>query len=302
MKLGLAIALATITTAANVTAAYPQSVEAPNPPQTGTIYQTSDKFDGSVVYNTERRDVALEGGSFWSSRFVNFQFVAARPVPNPEFPYALVVHTQTPDWIFIESGSSLLLKLDGSEMMQLAGNGSSNARRVSTGANVLEAAYYALTPDMLRKIASAKSVEFRIIGDKQTITGTWSADLISDAAIFSEQGPQLLGFSATSQASIPTSGAPQPAMFGVGYVAVPAQLAAMMKLPPSQGVLVVKVMPGSVASRAGIMAGDVILSFGSASIARPEELQALVANVPKGQRISVTIWRGTSQTALDAQF
>lgn len=300
MKHGLAIAVIAIATTVAATAACAQS--GANPSGSKAIYQTSDGFDGSVVYNTERRDVELEGGSFWSSRFVNFQFVAARPVPNAAYPYAIAVHTQTPDWIFIADGPSLLLKLDGSEMMQLVGNGSLNARQVSAGANVLEAAYYALTPDMLHRIASARSVEFRIIGNQQTITGKWGADLISDAAAFSEQGPQLLGISTSSSTIASTPGIHRPAKFGVGFVSVPAQLAAMMKLPPSQGVLVVKVMPDSAASRAGIAAGDVILSFGSASITRPEELQALVAKVSEGEHIPITVERGTSQIALDANF
>jgi membrane-associated protease RseP (regulator of RpoE activity) len=186
-------------------------------------------------------------------------------------------------------------------MMQLVGNGSLNARQVSAGANVLEAAYYALTPDMLRRIASARSVEFRIVGKQQTITGKWGADLISDAVAFSDQGPQLLGISTTSPmiASAPNL---RPAKFGVGYVSVPAQLAMMMKLPTSQGVLVVKVMPDSAASGAGIAAGDVILSFGATPITKPEDLQALVAKASEGEHVAITVERGASQIALDAQF
>jgi len=275
--------------------------------QAQTIYHSEDKFSGGTVYNTERRDVDLEGGSFWTSRFVNFQFVAAKPVSNPDFPYALAVHTQTSDWIFIQRGASLVLKLDGSEMVQLTGNGSENAREVSPGANVTEVAYYALTPEKLRRIAAAKLVEFRIIGDRQSITGSWHPDLLTDAAAFSAQGPQLLAISATSPVANPSGSYPPMAnqaqpVFGVGFADVPAQLAALMKLTPPQGALVVKVMPGSVASKAGITAGDVILEFGPAVIAKSEILQAAVAKVQPGQRVAVKIWRGTAPSTLDIQF
>ncbi len=212
----------------------------PSPLQAQTIYHSEDKFSGGTVYNTERRDVDLEGGSFWTSRFVNFQFVAAKPTPNPDFPYTRLVVplTRTNGWVFIESGASLVLKLDGSEMMPLVGNGSLNAREAvggSSGDTVTEAAYYALTPEKLQRIAAAKSIEFRIVGDQQTITGTWHADLIADAAAFSAQAPQLLSNSAALPLTMPSGPYPSTAnqskpIFGVGFAMYPPQLATLVWL------------------------------------------------------------------------
>ena len=296
-----------IVTSAAVAAALLCAVAQVSSLQAQTVYQNIDKFSGSTVYHTERRDADLEGGSFWTSRYVNFQFVAAKPVLNPDFPYELAVHTVTSGWIFIQGGPSLLFKLDGSEMMPLTGDGSINAREVISGDTVTESAYYALTPEKLRRIAAAKSVEFRIIGDRQTITGTWHADLLADASAFSAQAPQLLAISASSPVANPSGAYPPMAnqaqpVFGVGFADVPAQLATLMKLTPPQGALVVKVFPGSIASKAGIAAGDVILEFGPTPIAEAKALQAAVAKVQPGQHVAVKIWRGTAPSTLDIQF
>ena len=281
------------------------------PLQAQTITQNADNVFGSTVYNTERRQVDLDGGSSGASRSVNFQFVAGKPVPNPDVPYALAVHTQSPDWIYIQRGPSLLLRLDGTEVMPLSGNGSENAREVGENAHVTEGAYYALTPEMLKRIAAAKSVAFRLIGDRQTITGTWHADLLADAAAFSAQGPQLLEISAPSPVIRPP--APNPPtpvspmtnqarpVLGVGYTDVPAQLAALMKLDRPQGALVLEVTPGSIASKAGIAAGDVILEFGSTPIARAEALPAAVAKMQPGQHVAIKIWHA-AQSTLEIQF
>jgi hypothetical protein len=292
MKHGLVIALAAIA-ALHATAASAQ-----------TIYQSTDKFDGSAVYNTERRSADLEGGSFWTSRFVNFQFAATKPVANVQAPYLVAVHTQTDDWIFISAGASLVLKLNGSEMIPLAGDGSLSSRNIGVSGTVTEDAYYAISPDLLRKIAAAQTVEFRIVGDRQTITGTWGKELLTDAAALSTQGAGLLGLRAAIAYPIDSLGRDQapPMVFGVGYAEVPAQLAGLMKLEPRRGVLVVKVFPGSIAGNAGIVNGDVILRFGETPISNPEELQAAVSKVGHGDHVAVAIWRGAQQQNLDVNF
>jgi hypothetical protein len=277
-----------------------------SPLQAQAIHPNADNVFGTTVYSTERRDVDLEGGSPDASRSVNFQFVAGKPVPNPYFPYVLAVHTQTPDWIFIQRGPSLLLKLDGTEMMQLAGDGSENAREVGVNGHVTEGAYYALTPEKLKRIAAAKSVTFRIVGDRQTISGAWRADLLGDAAAFAAQGPQLLEMTI----SPPVNNPPAPAapvtsqarpILGVGFTDVPAQLAATIKLDPPQGALVLEVAPGSIASKAGIAAGDVILEFGSTPIVKAAALPAAVAKMQPGQHVAVKIWHAATSTR-DIQF
>jgi hypothetical protein len=79
-----------------------------------TIYQKEDKFSGQTHYFTDLRDVDLEGGSFFTMRNVYFDFHAFKPAIDSA--YYLSARTETPDWVFISSGKSLLLKLDGKKI------------------------------------------------------------------------------------------------------------------------------------------------------------------------------------------
>jgi S1-C subfamily serine protease len=90
-------------------------------------------------------------------------------------------------------------------------------------------------------------------------------------------------------------------VLGVGFIDVPPQQAASMNVASPQGAFVLDVTPGSIASKAGITAGDVILEFGSMPIAKAEALQEAVAKVQPGQHVAVKIWRGAPST-LDIQF
>jgi len=273
-----------------------------------TIYQNTDKFDGSTLYSTERRAVGLDGGSFFSMRYVTFELEATKPVASRERPYEIIVRTSTPEWVFISAGPSLVLKLDGGEMLPLVGGGSASAREVESGDEVTEAAVYALTPGELEKIARAKSVEFRLIGDRQAITGTWSAELIADATAFLARGPQLLGLA--NDAAAPTAPSANPATagqahaptFGIVGLNVSSPLATTLKLASPQGFLVVKVQPGSIAERAGIVPGDVILEFDKSVILKAEDLQSELAKVKSGESLPVSVWRGAAKTVVNAKF
>jgi S1-C subfamily serine protease len=90
-------------------------------------------------------------------------------------------------------------------------------------------------------------------------------------------------------------------VLGVGFVDVTPQQAASMKLVPPQGAFVLDVTPGSIASKAGITAGEVILEFGSTPISNATTLQDAVAKMQPGQHVEVKIWRGAPRT-LDIQF
>lgn len=59
------------------------------------------------------------------------------------------------------------------------------------------------------------------------------------------------------------------------------------------GVLVRSVMHGSPAERAGIVGGDVVLSFDGDNVAQPTELRQRVMQALAGSRISVGVLRGT---------
>ncbi|MFZ5890883.1 MAG: redoxin domain-containing protein [Myxococcota bacterium] len=64
-----------------------------------------------------------------------------------------------------------------------------------------------------------------------------------------------------------------------------------MRLPEDPGVLVRSVVPGSPAERAGVLAGDVILSVEGQNVSRPSELVAEIAGRRAGQRVALGVLR-----------
>lgn len=69
------------------------------------------------------------------------------------------------------------------------------------------------------------------------------------------------------------------------------ELAAYLRVPGGRGVLVVELAPGGPAQRAGMRAGDVILSLGGQRAVSTEELTRLVSRLKVGQRVTVEIVR-----------
>ena len=283
------------------------------------LYEKKDKFDGTTHYFTSDRQVKLEGGSFFTMRYVNFSFHAFSPTATKDVPYYLHVNTSTPDWIFISSGASLVLKLDGEQMLALNGPGSSSSREVMAADTLLESASYLVSEEQLQRIGAAKAVEFRILGDRQNVTGTWNAKLIADAASLAAKGPGLIAVVAPEGSvlvnSLATTGPPQPcpapkspatgaapAKLGVRFVPTPKQFADTFHMPEVSGVLVATVVIGSVAEASGIQVGDVILTIGGKTVAVACDLTEFLAATPPGTKVSIGLWHNGANSEVQAQF
>jgi hypothetical protein len=246
------------------------------------IYQNVDNFSGKTLYFTASREMKLEGGSFISMRYVSFQIEAISPISDPVEPYAIHVQAQLPEWMFISSGGSLALKVDG-EMVVLSGAGSISSREVLAADDVEESAYYPLSIETAKKIAAAKEVQFRIYGDRQNVTGYFTDIFMEDLRYFVDQAPTLTKMTDTVAATLP------PQRFGATFIALTDALADTMKVPRSHGVFVVKVEDALPAAAAGIKVGDVITSFDGSPIDTPAALQAAVAAHKPGLPATVVV-------------
>ncbi len=69
--------------------------------------------------------------------------------------------------------------------------------------------------------------------------------------------------------------------------------------PPLKGVLIQSVIPGGAAERAGLLAGDVILSINSEVISSPRQLQKLVLGLKPEDVVKVAIERGGKARELE---
>lgn len=101
----------------------------------------------------------------------------------------------------------------------------------------------------------------------------------SAAPVASERAP-----TASDEADVPeaASDPDAPAWLGV-------ELA--LRMPEDPGVLVRSVVPGSPAERAGVLAGDVILSVEGQTVGRPSELVAEIAGRHPGERVALAVNR-----------
>jgi len=78
---------------------------------------------------------------------------------------------------------------------------------------------------------------------------------------------------------------------GVTVQGVDQVLADSFQLPKPEGALVSSVVPGSAAEKAGLRAGDVILSMNGKAIGSSSELPPRVAALAPGDRAALGIWR-----------
>jgi S1-C subfamily serine protease len=92
--------------------------------------------------------------------------------------------------------------------------------------------------------------------------------------------------------------------FGIVLAAeVTPTLANLLKMDEVGGVFVAAVYADSVASRAGIKKGDVILKYGDKIVSTDtNQLKAAVEATPPASVVPITIWRNGSKVALSAQF
>lgn len=92
--------------------------------------------------------------------------------------------------------------------------------------------------------------------------------------------------------------APQRLEFGISSLAVSPSI----ELPKRAGVLVVEVHGGSVAHKAGVITGDIIVRLDSAAIKSPRDLEAAVAARTADSTAIIHIYRGTTEMELKAHF
>lgn len=262
--------------------------------QAATVFQTGNKFTGNTHYFSNPQDADLDGGSFLSKRYVLISIHAFKPVADTEHPFVLSFSTRTPRWIFIRSGESLHLLLNGAERIALSGPGSSSSRDIESPDVVTEQAGYFVTAEQMRKIGAAASVEFQMSGDKQVITGKLPKEIIEDAQLWGEKGEEMLGLAKTTSSN--------QVKLGVQFLSIDDKIRTAISYSGDNGAFVLSVEKDSVASLAGLMQGDVITTFGENKIITADDLKQAVSTTKRSQSVKIIVWRhGDEQTFL-AQF
>jgi len=90
--------------------------------------------------------------------------------------------------------------------------------------------------------------------------------------------------------------------FGVAVQTVNAEIAAASGLPAPKGVLIQAVAKDSPAERAGIRAGDILLSVNGGEVNDSPSLNVHIATSGIGENVPLVIWRNGKEIAINAQF
>jgi hypothetical protein len=95
-----------------------------------------------------------------------------------------------------------------------------------------------------------------------------------------------------------TAGASLRRDLGIGGMSVDAT----EEQPKRAGILVIGVERGSVAHKAGIIVGDILYEFDGHPLKTPADLQAALAGRAATSTIAIKLYRGTSDTTVNARF
>jgi serine protease Do len=127
-----------------------------------------------------------------------------------------------------------------------------------------------------------------------------------NTAILSPSGGSVgIGFAIPSNtvktivAQLEKTGQVQRGYLGVEAQPVAESMAQALNLPGKGGALVASVQPGTPAAKAGIQAGDVIVSVNGKKISDPRELAVTVADIKPGDAAKVDVLRDGGQKTFD---
>lgn len=103
-------------------------------------------------------------------------------------------------------------------------------------------------------------------------------------------------------AELEKTGEVQRGFLGVEMQGIDEITAQQLGVPVSEGALIVNVLPGSSAEKAGLKPYDVVVKFGTSKVASPNDLMKSVASAAIGEKIELEIYRGGKKLALNASI
>ncbi len=144
---------------------------------------TQDEFKDFKRYSMPRAG-NLEGGNALSFNTVELEIYAA--IENKKIGLALAIILTDDSWVFIQSGKSLILMVDGEKVHLSSPRGSANFRKV-IGRRIKEEAHYPITTEQIKKLAYAKEIKIRIYGSNGYVSRQFNQEYFASVKGFYEK-------------------------------------------------------------------------------------------------------------------
>jgi hypothetical protein len=142
-----------------------------------------DEFDG---YKIVRMNGNYIPDSKWlptNSLFFNAQRFTAK---NNNHKYQFFIEWWANEWLFVDEGEKLVLLIDG-ERVGCTGYGSVKNREMIQGGAVKETVVFEASLDLFAKIASAKKVKIKLVGNSFDIIRELEEEHIENYRLFVEE-------------------------------------------------------------------------------------------------------------------
>jgi len=135
------------------------------------------------------------------------------------------------------------------------------------------------------------------------LSGAEIAGFLARVDEYANRPPEVLASAPVAIASVPAvnagaAGASLSRDLGIGGMSVDAT----EEQPKRAGILVIGVEHGSVAHKAGIIVGDILYEFDGHPLKTPADLQAALAGRAATSTFAIKLYRGTSDTTVNARF
>lgn len=126
----------------------------------------ADDFEGVTTFRLEGNTVT---DAIHNDNYIRIEFDIQKTIfRDSSVSYSILIGYLSSDWLFVGKGESLIMLLDG-ERVGFSGDGSSEYRQVGSGGVVSELAFYPISREMLGRLAHARDVRIKLIGEKYSL-------------------------------------------------------------------------------------------------------------------------------------
>lgn len=132
-----------------------------------------DEFEGVTKTISHPYQIKVDQSSFFNSRNLFFEAWKYEFKDQKKETVYQIRSVLTQDgWLFIDSGESLVVLVDGERIGLTSEEGSVRFRKVISGSIIQEIAFHRIDVLTLKKICAAKEVKIKLSGQSSYITGS----------------------------------------------------------------------------------------------------------------------------------